>query len=99
VRRLYKSLGVKGLNLTQQPKCCVVGTLTYLLTPWSRVLLEKLTSLCRLWVHTCQFKTRRVDKLKAGTSTNLICTGVPPYPPIQYPRFQLSAVYRGPPKN
>jgi hypothetical protein len=28
-----------------------------------------------------------------------LCTAVPPYLLIQYPWFQLSAVYRGPPKN
>jgi hypothetical protein len=26
-------------------------------------------------------------------------TGVPPYPVIQYPQFQLSAVHRGPTKK
>jgi hypothetical protein len=32
-------------------------------------------------------------------STSITYTVVPPYPLIQHPRFQLSAVYRGPPKN
>jgi hypothetical protein len=30
---------------------------------------------------------------------NIRNTVVPPYPLIQYPRFQLSAVYRGPKKK
>jgi hypothetical protein len=40
-------------------------------------------------------KSRR-ERMKKVKDTSRL---VPPYPLIYYPRFQLSAVYRGPPKK